>query len=214
MDSGISECSVASLTDSRAAGAEGEGEGEGAGAGARGGQGGGGSQGGSRGVIILYTDIKDVTQLPPAENGALVDLTYVVSYPHLESALYRVLYNKEVKGFSFTGGNTLSSNICYALSSSKNVPDTQKKYIPSSTTSSAAYLLIDPSDDYLSTLKGAIASQALAVEVMEEIDFMASLMTTEKVAELAAVFKLSPHELKIGSLEDAILMKIAVKESV
>ena len=165
----------------------------------------------SRGVIILYSDIKDVSSMPqpPVEIGALVDLAYVVSFSHLEFALHRVLYNQSKKGHL----NALPSHICYALSSSKNIPDTQKKYLPSGDTSNAAYLLIDPSDEYLSTLRSSIAAQSLAVE-MTEAHFVTSLVTPEKSTALTAVFKLSPHELKIGSLEDAILMKVAVKEVV
>jgi len=162
---------------------------------------------------MLFSDIKDATSFPVPESGALVDLAYVVSHSHLESALYRVQFNREKRGSANMSASTISSNIYYALSSSKKMSETQKKYAPSATTTSAAYLLMDPSEESLATLRNTISEQALGVEV-PDTNYVSSLMTAEKATELAAVFKLSPHELKIGSLEDAIIMKIAVKEIV
>lgn len=168
----------------------------------------------SRAVILLFSEVKDASKLPPASCGAIVDLAFVVSYLHLESALFRVQFNRHKRGSMHD--EAISSNIYYSLSSSKKMSETQKKYSISATTTHVAYLMIDPSDDYLHTLKTSILDQDLAVEVSSDAAslFVNSLLTQQKATELAAVFKISPHELKVGTLEEAVLMKIAVKESV
>lgn len=168
---------------------------------------------GNRAVIVLFSGVKDALKFPPAQNGAVIDLANVVSFLHLESALYKVLFNLEKRGFSSSNIGAIPSNICYALSSSKKTSETQKRYLPSISTKNAAYLLINPTDEYLESIRNTIAEQELGVEE-NSTSFVSSLLSAEKATELAALFKLSPHELKIGSLEEAIIMKVAVKESV
>lgn len=164
----------------------------------------------SNAIILLYTNVINAELLPPAIGGVLIDLAYVVSHLHLESALHKVLYNKNSRKKMST--DSIGANICYALSSSKKMSETQKKYMVSSMSTNVAYILVDPTDEYLQSLKVSISDKNLAVEVTDTA-FVESLMTPEKATELVAAFKISPHELKVGSLEDAILMKIAVKES-
>jgi hypothetical protein len=164
----------------------------------------------SNAIILLYTNVINAELLPPAIGGVLIDLAYVVSHLHLESALHKVLYNKNSRKKMST--DSIGANICYALSSSKKMSETQKKYMVSSMSTNVAYILVDPTDEYLQSLKVSISDKNLAVEVTDTA-FVESLMTPEKATELIAAFKISPHELKVGSLEDAILMKIAVKES-
>ena len=162
-------------------------------------------------VIIIYTDIKDSTKLPVARQGALVDLSYVVSHTHLEASLCRVRYNKQKRGHMSDGA--VRDNIYYSLSSTKKMAEAQKKYMISESTTCAAYLLLDPSSEYINSIRNNIMEQDLAVEVTDPA-FIGATVTEEKAMLLAGAFKLSPHELKIGSLEEAILMKIAVKEVV
>jgi tRNA threonylcarbamoyladenosine modification (KEOPS) complex Cgi121 subunit len=153
--------------------------------------------------VKLYSGVENACDIViPADVGAVVDLRHICSPFQLEAAIRKARQNISngcMKAKSIQG------ELCYFLTSSKNINDSVSKLSPdANTTDIALVLLTQNSDDNLlyNRVKGK----------EEDYSLFETLLTPDKASRLMSAFKLTAEELQVSSLSDAIVMKIAIKD--
>jgi hypothetical protein len=152
-------------------------------------------------VVILFTNVKSISGGINPNQGTIVNLKYIASLFSLLRAVHKVnlkLENDEkIKN--------IQTEICYQLSPSKNVKEFSKiSHIDSETREIAVILhnSIENEESFLSGIEG------------DEVDgtLFESLLTEDKINFLIGYLRLSSEELSLSSFEDAVAMKLAVKD--
>lgn len=158
-----------------------------------------------RSSVMLFSGVEDPLDIIiPPDEGAVIDLIHVVSLFQVEVAIRKALLN--MKNNCMKSKN-IQSEICYYLTPLKNINDSVRKLSPSAKTTAIAVILVKPSSDTMARL-----NQIRGIQ--EDACLFERLMTPEKASGLVEFFKVTAEEVEISGLEDAILMKIAVKEHV
>jgi hypothetical protein len=163
-------------------------------------------------VLVFYSNLKSCELRLDPNHGTIINLKYVASFFSLLRAIEKV--NQKLENSSHNGEKmkSLQIEICSQLSVSKNVKEIMKiAQIPvkSETDSYPDIavifhdLLVANQETLLSGIEGDEVDGNLHLE---------TLLTEEKIQFLINYMKLSPEELSLCSLEDAVAMKIAVKD--
>lgn len=135
---------------------------------------------------------------------ALVDMACICSAFHLKLAVMKAALNQR-------NGNmktrSLSSEILYLVSGTKNITEALKNFkVKSDSETIAVVFSADGSKDSMQPLLDCVGGRLL-----NEEEFDSSLSETRR-SEIAKLFKISAQELQSSSLEDAVVMKLATKD--
>ncbi|KAK9809265.1 hypothetical protein WJX72_012397 [[Myrmecia] bisecta] len=98
---------------------------------------------------------------------------------------------------------SLHSEMLYNISGSKHIGETLKRFGIAEGSQHLLVARFDASEEDAAAIKAVVAGQPVALE---------QLHTLTDTATVTKYYKISPEELKIGSLADAILCRIAARD--
>ena len=152
--------------------------------------------------IQIYTDVSNASALCDVDtnNAAVVDLNLVYNMFHLQSAAaaaWAALANGTAKT------KTFQTEMCYRLAYSKNINETQRLYMPKNTTSTIAVITKQNAPVDAITVQGTPRDASYFDEVTNDA----------KIATMIDAFRLNATEVTSSSLEDSILMRLGVKDT-
>jgi hypothetical protein len=137
--------------------------------------------------------------------GAVIDLKYVFSFFSLQTAILKAQNNLSEGKMR---GKDFQSEVYYHLSMRKNVVEINRMYNPKGSNLDIVVVLNGSFPDVVHQITAQING------TMTDQSIMSALLTEEKIAQLQKHFKISDVERSVTNLEDAIVMKIAVKDIV
>jgi tRNA threonylcarbamoyladenosine modification (KEOPS) complex Cgi121 subunit len=135
---------------------------------------------------------------------AIIDLTLVCSYFHLQAAICKALLNEQQSSMKT---KSISAEVLYQLSSTTKINDSLKQCGASESSSLIAILIID-NDPVGMELITQVRGTAFDAEELGS----AAYCTPEKAATIAKYFKVTPQELEISTLEAAVVTRLATKD--
>jgi hypothetical protein len=152
--------------------------------------------------VILFTNVKSISGGMNPNQGTIVNLKYVASLFSLLRAVYKTNLKLENGDQKI---KNIESEICYHLSPSKNVREFSKISHIDADTREVAVILhnsIENAESFLSGIEG------------DETDctLFDTLLTDEKIQFLINYLRLSTEELSLSNFEDAVAMKLAIKD--
>jgi tRNA threonylcarbamoyladenosine modification (KEOPS) complex Cgi121 subunit len=156
-------------------------------------------------VIVFYSNVRGCGSSIDPNHGTIINLKYVTSLFSLLRAIEKANLKFENQSEEKMMKN-FQMEICSQLSVSKNVKEIIKVAQVGSDSHEIAVILrdtiLDNHETILSEIEGDEADANLLV----------TLLTEEKKQSLTNYMKLTTEELSLCSFEDAVAMKIAVKD--
>jgi tRNA threonylcarbamoyladenosine modification (KEOPS) complex Cgi121 subunit len=158
--------------------------------------------------IFCYSNVENggelVSRTDEKTRVAIVDLTLVCSYFHLQAAICKTLLNEQQSSMKT---KSVSAELLYQLSSTTKINDSLKQCGASETCTQIAILIID-NDPVGMELIQLVKGTAFDVQELGS----AVYCTAEKAATIAKYFKVTPQELEISTLEAAVVTRLAIKD--
>ena len=137
--------------------------------------------------------------------GAVVDLSLVCSVFHLCAASHKALLNETN---STMKTKALSSEILYQLSTTTKISDSLQQYKVKEDSKLIAIVVVDE-DPTATALLGTVQGTPFDLALLNS----AAYLTPEKASTVAKLFKVTPQELEISSLESAVVNRLAIKDA-
>lgn len=151
--------------------------------------------------IQIYSDVSNASALCDvnAKSVAVVDLNLVYNMFHLQAAAagaWAALANGSAKT------KTFQTEMCYRLAYSKNINETQRLYMPKNSTTAIAVVM----------------KQNAPIDIgvqgtLRDASYFDEITTDAKIATMIDAFRLNSTEVSSSSLEDSILMRLGVKDT-
>ncbi|XP_072311089.1 EKC/KEOPS complex subunit TPRKB [Eucyclogobius newberryi] len=156
---------------------------------------------------MLFKDVKNAAELKQSAvegkfNGALISPTMVFSPFQALVAANKAVHLQKIGKMKT---RSLFSEIIFNLSPTNNISEAFKRFGISDGDSSVLVVLVHNQDDAppLSEIVNRVAGQQIPVHDIS------SLSDTTKVKKF---FKITPQEEKIGTLLDAVVCRMAIKD--
>lgn len=163
----------------------------------------------SRVMVFGFENVKNSAELLQSVTdefrGAVVDLSLVCSKFHLRASAHKAVLNESQ---STMKTKSISAEILYQLSTTTKINDSLSQYKVKEDSKLIAIVVVDQdptSMDLLSDVQGTPFDLALLGA--------APYLTEEKAATIAKLFKVTPQELEISSLESAVVTRLAIKDA-
>lgn len=156
---------------------------------------------------VLFRDVKNAAELRQSAvegkfNGALINPTMLVSPFQVLVAANKAVH---LQNISKMKTRSLYSEIIFNLSPTNNISEAFKRFGISDGDSSVLVVLVHHQDDPL--LLSDIVSRVDGQQA--PVDDVSSLSDTAKIKKF---FKIAPQEEKIGTLLDAVVCRMAIKD--
>lgn len=176
--------------------------------------------------ILSLTTTADASEIKSGipQHCAVIDLANVVSDFHLRNAILKaVLCRATGSGFR-SKTSSFSSEVMYNLSGTGKITETEKQFNISSYSNSIAVVGTICAPEVLSTLNNSDSSVRLAqyeslCALVNGARFDPALLLSDsefsnddKKLRLVKMFKITPQEMEISTLEDCVITRLAVKE--
>mmetsp|Transcript_8912 Transcript_8912/g.14812 ORF Transcript_8912/g.14812 Transcript_8912/m.14812 type:complete len:198 (-) Transcript_8912:144-737(-) len=183
--------------------------------------------------IYAYEDVGNSAELlsmigegTANNNFAAVDLRYVCSIFHIQCAVSKALLNQQQNAMKT---KSLSSEILYLMSPTTKITESLRMYGMKADSRSIAFVCIDGGDsckELLSAVQGNYAHTVTPVmdindtpssskhDIADGKDIEALLrLTPERIADIIKLFRITQFELDVSSLEDAVVTRLATKDT-
>jgi len=157
-----------------------------------------GFEGVSNAAVLLEGAKEDI-------RGAVVDLSLVCSVFHLRAATHKALLNETN---STMKTKALSSEILYQLSTTTKISDSLQQYKVKEDSKLVAIVVVDE-DPTATALLSTIQGTSFDLSLLNSAEYL----TPEKASVVAKLFKVTPQELEISSLESAVVNRLAIKDA-
>lgn len=162
-----------------------------------------------RAMIFGFEGVVNAAELLEAMKddvrGAIVDLSLVCSMFHLRAASHKALLN-ESQGTMKT--KSISAEILYQLSATTKINDSLQQYKVKEDSAMIAVIVVDQ-DPTLMELLSDVQGKVLDLALLGS----ASFLTVDKATSIAKLFKVTPQELEIATLESAVVNRLAIKDA-
>jgi EKC/KEOPS complex subunit CGI121/TPRKB len=160
-------------------------------------------------TVRAFKDVKNASLIKSIckedARFGLVDLHWVGSEFHLRTATVKSLLNEHLSKMKT---KSLSNEILYQLSPTTNINGSADQFGIKKETTIFAFIFVD-SD---------ILSHQSIIEQIDGTEFNIGLLNTiefldeEKMARIVKYFKLTPQELEMCPLDDALASRLATKD--
>jgi EKC/KEOPS complex subunit CGI121/TPRKB len=135
----------------------------------------------------------------------LVDLHLVGSEFHLRTATLKSLLNEHLSRMKT---KTLFNEILYQLSPTTNINGSAEQFGIKNDTTVFAMIFVDSDVSAHHIIIEQIDGTEFDISLLDKLDFL----DEEKTARIVKYFKLTPHELEISPLDDALASRLATKD--
>lgn len=168
--------------------------------------------------------VDETTNTLMAPDGSCQSLCFAVSLDlvwdeyHLQSAIYRALYFKNVVGK--LKAKSLPPEVLYQLASTGKINEAIKQFCLKESSRAFAIISLDESDasefeqlcQRIANLSSEYASHVSSVHEISTADLATTMATAEKRTAISKVFKTSPAENLAPNFSQVISMKLALKD--
>ena len=134
----------------------------------------------------------------------IIDLELVVSYYHLFIAMYKSYFNKLHNNMKT---KFYLSEVIYQLSSMTKINESLELYKLKLESNMIAIIILEK-DEIITSLLSMIQGDILNIRDISNSKYLHQIRTNNLIQH----YRILPKELEIGSLEDAIITKIATKD--
>lgn len=155
--------------------------------------------------IFAFENVSNASEIleimDETQRFAVVDLSLVCSKCHLLAAAFKSLQN-EMNCSMKT--KTISTEILYQLASTTKINEAISQYGLKSDSKEIAFIFVDSDHQCISKINGT----PLDLDTLSSPTYM----IPEKIINISRHFKITPQELEISPIEDAILTRLATKD--
>jgi EKC/KEOPS complex subunit CGI121/TPRKB len=160
--------------------------------------------------VYGFTDVKNseliVNAIFEDMRFAVVDLELVCSKFHLTLAAGKALLNEKNATMKT---KSISAEILYQLSSSTKINESLKQYGVQNRSSKVAFVFVgEQSSTHGTDLMAQVDGESFDIELLDSPVFL----SVEKISSIVKQFKITPQEMEISSLENAVATRIATKD--